>query len=459
LTSFIIKESPYCTIFEKKFQLMPNNFPQQTDVIIIGGGPSGSSAATHLARAGINVVVLEKTNFPRHQIGESLIPHFWKFTDTLGVSKTIEREGFITKAGGISAWKGKTKKILFSDFGYTRAGLHVERDIFDQLLLKHAQCLGAQVFQSMTVTRVDFRQNKTPIIVCVDVHKIIHKIQCRYVIDATGSQSLLARQLGHRKIISPEKNFLAIWGYFSDSRYPGVDARSHTRQSLTKISPVTFVMSYKEGWLWHIILRNKASVGLIVHSKHTKNKNKQQREDFFKDCCQSLPYIKDLLQPAHFIDGSIGHRSDYSCYSRKTCGENYYCIGDAAAFVDPIFSQGVQNAFYNGALASLAIKESFKNPAKRERYSQLCASRMQQYYNFSRALALGDFGANKTHQNLVQSLMRSMPPLELELMLVAAQTTDRSENFKQLAQQAGIWDNFTAQSKGEELANLTQLNF
>ncbi|MCK5728563.1 MAG: tryptophan 7-halogenase [Methylococcales bacterium] len=441
---------------------MQNNIPKNTDVVIIGAGPAGTSAATHLVKAGINVVILEKTQFPRQQVGESLIPHFWKFTDALGVSDTIKAEGFINKAGGLSIWEEKVQQILFSDFGYTRSGLHVERDVFDDLLLKHSERMGAIVFQQINVQKVDFSRPNSPAIYFSDQRNSEKKqgiINCTYVIDASGHRSLLAQQFKCRHLISPEKNFLALWGYFKNSRYAGTDYRSHSMRSIKKNRPVTFIMSYKEGWLWHIILRNKASVGLIIHPKHAKNFNKQQREIFFKQQCQSLPYLKDLLSDARFIENSISHRPDYSYYSTQLCGENYYCIGDAAAFTDPIFSHGIQNAFYNAALASCTIQASFNNPLKRQRYSQLCASRMQQYYYFSSALSLGDLNQNTHQQALVQSLMKTMPALELELMLAAANTTNRSENFKKLAIKAGIWNNFIAKSQGESLTQLTQLDF
>jgi flavin-dependent dehydrogenase len=207
------------------------------------------------------------------------------------------------------------------------------------------------------------------------------------------------------------------------------------------------------------VLREKTSVGLVVHTAKIKGKDKQQREVYFKQLCATEPYLSTLLTSATFIEGSLQHRPDYSYYSRQICGANYYCIGDAAAFVDPIFSHGVQNAFYNASLASLAIKESFKKPANRERYSQLCANRMQQFYGFSRALSLGDFGGNGVNRELVKSLMKAVPLLELELMLVAAQMTDRSDNFKQLAKEAGIWENFTACSRAHEQISIETLSF
>ncbi|MFQ5420944.1 MAG: FAD-dependent oxidoreductase, partial [Anaerolineae bacterium] len=92
--------------------------PAQCDVVVIGGGPAGSATATYLAQAGIDVVLLEKERFPRPQVGESLIPHFWKFTDRLGVSPQIEQENFVVKSGGIIAWKEKIYQLSFASFGY-----------------------------------------------------------------------------------------------------------------------------------------------------------------------------------------------------------------------------------------------------------------------------------------------------------------------------------------------------
>ena len=119
--------------------------------------------------------------------------------------------------------------------------------------------------------------------------------------------------------------------------------------------------------------------------------NKQQWEAFFVNTCRQQPYLQQLLEPATLIENSIQFRPDYSYFSTQICGENYYSIGDAAAFVDPIFSHGVQNAFYNAAVTALTIKESLKTPEKRLRLSRLCENRMQQFYGFSRALFAGRF--------------------------------------------------------------------
>ena len=420
-----------------------NEIPKSCDVLVIGGGPAGSSAATHLAQAGIDVVLFERAVFPRNQVGESLIPHIWKYTDMTGVTDKIKKEGFLAKAGGITVWNDEIRQVLFSDFGHTRPGLHVERDIFDNILLKHAESCGARVFNEVVVKNVDFSDSQWPKVIYTD--KCGYRNQesitrCQYVIDASGHGTFLANQFKARQTIDSRSNFLSMWGYFEGSRFVGVDRKSYPLEALATVKPVTFVMSLHDGWVWHIVLRDKTSVGLIVSTGRTRGMNRLKRELFFKRTCAQLPHLKKLLEPARFIEDSLQFRPDYSYYSRRICGENYYCIGDSAAFVDPIFSHGVQNALYNAATATLAIKESLKNKKHRLRYSQLCESRMQQFYGFSRALSLGDFGCNGVNSGLVKNLMKSLPPLELELLLVASEMTDRSENFRRLAREVGVFE-------------------
>lgn len=422
-----------------------SEIPKSCDVLVIGGGPAGSSAATHLARAGIDVVLFERAVFPRNQVGESLIPHIWKYTDMTGVTEKINQEGFLAKAGGITVWNDEIRQIMFSDFGYTRPGLHVERDIFDNILLKHAESCGARVFNEVAVKKVDFNDSQWPEVFYTDRRghsSQENTIRCQYIIDASGHGSFLANQFKVRQTINSRSNFLSMWGYFEDSRFVGVDRKSYSAAALATVKPVTFVMSSEDGWVWHIVLRRKTSVGLIVSTGRTKGMNRRQREVFFKQTCTRLPYLNKLLQPARFIEDSLQFRPDYSYYSNRICGENYYCIGDAAAFVDPIFSHGVQNALYNAATATLAIKESLKNKKNRLRYSQICESRMQQFYGFSRALSLGDLGCNGVNSDLVKNLMKTLPPLELELLLVASEMTDRSENFHRLAREVGVFERF-----------------
>jgi hypothetical protein len=232
--------------------------------------------------------------------------------------------------------------------------------------------------------------------------------------------------------------FLSLWGYFQNSRFAGGDGRSYPAEDIGKVRPVTFVSSFEDGWIWHIPLRRTTSVGLVIHTDRTRAMNKSERERFFLDTCRKTPYLDRLLETAEYQEGSLCERPDYSYYSTRLCGENFYCIGDAAAFVDPIYSQGVLNAFYNAAMVAVAVQESLRDPSRRGRYAQMCENRMRQFYGFCRSLALGEFGGDGVDAKLVQNFMRSVPPVELELMFAASYLSERSGNFHRLAREAGL---------------------
>ena len=390
---------------------------------------------------GIDVVLLEKARHPRPQVGESLIPHFWKYTDRIGASALIEREAFVAKAGGITVWNGRIHRIAFAEFGFTRPALHVERDVFDELLLNHADSRGARVFQQVAVRQVDFGDPAQP-----EAHYLDRrgdsaqegKIACRYVIDASGSSALLAGQFRSKQLIHSRMRFLSLWGYFRNARFVGSDGRSHPATDIGRVKPVTFVTSFEDGWIWHIAMRQLTSVGLVINTDRTRGMGRPEREAFFLDTCRRSPYLDRLLEGAEYQENAFFERPDYSYYSTRLCGENYYAIGDAGSFVDPIYSHGVLNAFYGAAIVAIAVKESLRDPARRARYAQMCEKRLRQFYGFSRSLALGEFGGDGVDAELVKQFMRSVPPVELELMLAASFMSERSENFHRLAADAGL---------------------
>src|SRR5712691_3532912 len=120
---------------------------RQADIVVIGGGPAGSTAAVLLARRGYDVVLLDKQHHPRETVGESILPSAWKYFDLLGVSDAIERDGYVKKAGGVVVWGEEITQIAFRDFAYDRPGLHVERDAIDFLLLNNARRSGVRVWE------------------------------------------------------------------------------------------------------------------------------------------------------------------------------------------------------------------------------------------------------------------------------------------------------------------------
>lgn len=414
--------------------------PPTCDVVVAGGGPAGSSAATLLQRAGLDVVLLEKAQHPRPQVGESVLPHVWKFLDLLGVADAIREEQFVKKMGGIIAWNDSLHQISFSEFGITGgSGLHVERDRFDEILLRHAETEGVRVFEKVAAQDVDIDDDG--VTVTYHDHRNAAKtegaIRCRYLVDATGYQTLMASKCQSRKLVGKGGHYVGIWGYFRNARFLGVDAHAYPDTNVHDVRPVTFVLSFADGWAWHIVLRGKTSVGLVINKDDVrKGKGKEGLEHYFLETCAGIPYLRDLLEGAEFIPGSLAVRPDYSYYNETIAGDRFFCVGDAAGFVDPIFSQGVQAAFFNATVCAWAIESILKRPQRAQAYRRIYTNQVKQYYAFIRAISFGHMdGEEGMDLALAQRLMRFLPENERELALAAAATTHRAENFLHLARQ------------------------
>src|SRR5687767_13700480 len=130
--------------------------PRTCDVIVIGGGPGGTIPAATLAKKGYDVVLFEKQRTPRYAVGESIIPHIWKYTDGIGASEKLRAANFIRKAGGTVVWNGAIRQMSFVSFGYASPAMHVEREDFDKVLLDHAGDVGTRVFEETAVLGADF---------------------------------------------------------------------------------------------------------------------------------------------------------------------------------------------------------------------------------------------------------------------------------------------------------------
>src|ERR1700722_4638765 len=130
------------------------SLPSKVDVLVVGGGPAGSTAAGQLAALGYDVALIDKQHHPRETVGESVLPSAWRYFDLLGVTEAVDQCKFVRKAGGVVAWGDQITQISFKDFAYDRPGLHVERDEMDHVLLRHAQSRGVRVFEGYRATTV-----------------------------------------------------------------------------------------------------------------------------------------------------------------------------------------------------------------------------------------------------------------------------------------------------------------
>src|SRR5579885_2161353 len=232
---------------------------ERPEVVVVGGGPAGAVAATRLAQAGREVIVLERARFPRYHIGESLLSATLPILDRIGVTPRLEQHGFLRKPGGTFLWGRQAEPWSFwfrEDPGGRPYAFQVIRAEFDQILLENARAHGADVREEHAVTAID-TSGPSPAIEATRADGRPVRFAPRFVIDASGQQALLGRARGLRRFNEFFKN-LAIFGYFRDAeRLPGALA-NHILSA-----------AFGDGWFWYIPLHDGTmSVGAVVDVRH-----------------------------------------------------------------------------------------------------------------------------------------------------------------------------------------------
>lgn len=318
------------------------------DVIIIGGGPGGSSTASYLTRAGRRVLLLEKEVFPRFHIGESLLPYNQPILRELGVLDEIAAAGFPRKTGAqfrLGNGRGSTQ-FVFAQGRFTREPetVQVERAVFDHILLKNARKLGADVREGWSVQRFTSQPDGVSI-EARDPAGTTRQFQAKFLIDASGRANLTGNQEGLREI-HPKHRKLAIFGHFTGvARDPGERGGD------------TIIVRLDNKWFWVIpVSAEKTSVGLVIDSDEFAAAN-QPPADLFQHWVKLSPPMAQCMAEAKLL-GTIQTTSDFSYHNRQFTGHRLLRVGDAAGFMDPIFSAGVFLAMWSGKLAAEVITEA-----------------------------------------------------------------------------------------------------
>ena len=399
--------------------------PKQADIVVIGGGPAGSTAAAELAMKGLDVLLLDKQHHPRETVGESVLPSAWKYFDRLGVSDAIMKN-FVRKAGGVVVWDDQISEIAFKDFGYTRPGMHVERDEFDDLLLRNAAAKGAQICEGVRVESVT--TGDAPEVIAIDEDGFRHTIACRQVIDCSGQAAILGRQLGTRQL-NPDFRFVALWGYFENSRYFSAGGIARDFAEIPQHPPLTFVTRLSGwGWSWHIPMKKVTSVGLVIPIEDYKRDLPQHAslDAYFLARCQATPNLRDLLANATMVNGGTRMMRDFSYTVDSLTGPGFIVAGDAAGFIDPIFSIGVVFALYAGHLAAWAAERIIAKPAQAATTRGIYESQLRGRAQLAHALALP--GIEREASDAARTSFDYFSQAEKELTWSAASMTTRSDN-------------------------------
>ncbi len=330
---------------------------ESCDVLVIGAGPAGSTIAALLAERGRNVVLVEKDRHPRFHIGESLLPMNLMLFERLGLQHEVERIGMV-KYGAefISPYHNKAITYNFAnaiDKRYPYA-YQVRRSVLDEILFKNARAKGAATLEGCRVEAVEFQPGAGAVVRAHTEDGDERRWHARFVVDASGRETLLAAQLGMKQR-NRRHNSAAMFGHFSGARrLPGKAEGNIT------------IFWFDHGWFWFIpLVDGTTSVGAVCRPAYFKSR-KGDLDAFFADTIRMCPAIAERLSEATQLAPVTG-TGNYSYRAERMSGENYILLGDAFAFIDPIFSAGVyfaMNSAFVGADAVEACLDGRPNAAR-----------------------------------------------------------------------------------------------
>lgn len=363
------------------------------DVVVIGGGPAGSTAGGFLTKMGRRVLILEKERFPRHHIGESMIASTIDVLAEIGLEAKLDAAGFPVKSGGCFIWGESDDPwcIRFEEIPGRPTSYQVKRDVFDKILLDHVAEMGADVRQEARVSEVivedgivrgvRFEQNGE-----------VHEARASYVIDASGLGAVVANKLSHREPAAELKN-MALYGYWKGSHPApaklGGDIRPTDRNNI-------IIKMLDTGWLWFIPLGfgDLISVGYVTQKDRLPEaRGKAALEEHYLDRIKSSDEFGYLLSNSEYTEEFYTIK-DWSYRSAEMAGKGYFAVGDAACFVDPILSSGVYLGVLYAKLCAVGVNTCLDDLSRegiiQEWYEGLYADTYTDYLEMARLWYHGD---------------------------------------------------------------------
>lgn len=328
----------------------------ECDVLVIGGGPAGSTAAALLAERGYRVTLLEKAHHPRFHIGESLLPANLPLLEKLGVAQAVKAIG-MEKWGAqfVSPWHDHQSSIAFADAWDKSMPMayQVRRSDFDEILIRNAVKKNATVIEGCRVQEVDFLPDaKGALVQARHDDGRLASWRARFVLDASGRDTFLGHRL-KTKQRNKKHNSTAIYAHFS-----GAERLSG------KIEGDITIFWFDHGWFWLIPLTNGVtSVGAVTWPYYLKTRGQRPLDLFFKETIALCPQLAQRLEHAQ-LQSDVEATGNFSYACDRTHGDNYLLLGDAYTFIDPVFSSGVMLAMQNAFVGAETVDACLRHPGQ-----------------------------------------------------------------------------------------------
>lgn len=331
-----------------------------SDVVVIGGGPSGSTVATLLAQRGHSVTLFERARFPRDHVGESLLPYCYGILEELGVLEETKRTS--VRKPGVRFIDVDGRHHTTWCFGHvikdeSHLSFHVRRDRFDEMLLRNAVATGVTVHEETRVRAVDFDgPNDLVEVTAAGPDGTDQTWRGRFVIDCSGRDTFLANRNGWKRA-HDDLDRVAI-----SSHWTGVEFNGGLEEGLLQI---VYLGGEKKGWIWVIpVGADRVSIGVVANNDHYKERRTELRETGSKDWkleyyfseLDSSPFVADLVASGTMAQMPVVN-GDYSYVSEVKRGANFALVGDAHTFIDPIFASGIFLSMKSAKLVAEAVDE------------------------------------------------------------------------------------------------------
>lgn len=333
--------------------------PSSSRILVVGGGPSGSMAAILLAREGFEVTVLERDHFPRYHIGESLLTSAIPVLKFVDLYDRVDAHGFQYKPGGYFTLKDGAAPghIDFGKVSVHKHSYQVIRSEFDHMLLQYAAEMGAQVFEGTSVSSVTFDGDRPVRASWQRDDGATGEIEFEHIVDASGLSGLLASKHLRNRKFQPAFANVAVGSYWRD--YKPYIAPDGTEQGGN-----FFMEALRDGsgWVWAIPLHDKTlSVGVVVHSDEFQRMRETagDADGVYREGLSRATIVSKMLAEAE-MTSEVKTWRDFSYIADSFSGPGYRIAGDAAAFVDPLFSTGVHLAFLGALAAAASIASSLR---------------------------------------------------------------------------------------------------